>query len=156
MSGSMEYTGGMGWVDLIVTLDLDHVLRLAEIDYAPLEGDAYTYAADLQFYAGNMGDLDEYNLTYGAVEEYGLATDYINFFWSAASASASYSQRTVHSSRITFSPQADTAGIATKDARYRIAHFNTVAEVFGYDPTGKDMLFADVTESGTFSGISLR
>lgn len=156
MSGYMEYTGGMGWTDLIVTLDLDHVLRLAEIDYAPLEGDAYTYADDLQFYAGNMGDLDEYNLTYGAVEEYGLATDYINFFWSAASASASYSQRTVHSSRVTFSSQEDTAGIATKDARYRIAHFDTVAEVFGYDPTGGDMLFADVTESGTFSGISLR
>ena len=156
ISGYMEYTGSIGWVDLIVTLDLDHVLRLAEIDYAPLEGDAFEYADEVQFYAGNLSDLNEYDLTFDAVEEYGLSTDYINFFWSADSAEAAYSDRTVHSSRITFTPQEDTAGIPVSEARYRIAHFDAVSEVYGYDCTQNDLLFADITTAGTFDGISLR
>lgn len=156
MSGPMEYMGGMGTVELVVELDLDHVLRLAEIDYEPLEGDAYQYADKVQTYAGNLSDLNSYNLTYDAVEEHGLSTDFINFFWSAASSSSAYSDRTVHSSRITFSAQSDTAGIPTAESRYRIAHFDVVAEVYGYDCTGNDLLFADITTSGTFGGIALR
>ena len=156
ISGYMEYTGSIGWVDLIVTLDLDHVLRLAEIDYEPLEGDAYQYADEMQFYAGDLSDLNEYNLTYDAVEQYGLSTDYINFFWSAKSATSSYSDRIIHSSRISFSAQDDTAGVATSDSRYRIAHFNVVSEIYGYNCLSDDLLFADITTAGTFGGVSLR
>lgn len=155
-TGFMEYNWGTGAGNQILSIDYDHLIKKTEIDYIPLDGDAYSYETEMQYYPGDVSDLNEKNYTYEATEEYGLSTDMVNFFYSAPSSNSPYSQRTMYSSRITVSPKSDTTSKAISDSRYSIAHFSINAQVFGYDVQSGENLYADTMEVSAFGDSAMR
>lgn len=156
VTGFMEMANGMGYYNQILTIDYEHIVRLAEVDYQALEGDAYEYATEMQYYPGNLSDLNAKNLSYGATTGYGVSTQMINFFYSAVNAGDSYSSRTIHSSKITVSPTAATNAVSVADSRYAIAHFTVNAEVYGYDASSGKNLYADSMTVQAFGGSAMR
>lgn len=155
-TGYMEAVFGNGSFNQILFIDIEHILKLASIDYTPLEGDAYQYEEQIQYYPGEVSDLNERNMTYAATQNYGLNTNMINFFWSAASINSSQSSRTMYSHKITVAPTASTSATAVSDARYSIAHFNVNAQIYGYDAASGENLYADSMTVATFGDSGLR
>ena len=151
-SGFMEYNYATGYGNQILSIDYEHLVKQTEIDYVPLEGDAYTYQTEMQYYPGFASDLNSRNLTYDSVEDLGISTLMYNFFWSALSADSSYSSRTIHSSRITITPTVSTQAVSVADSRYRIAYFYVNTEIYGYDVQDGTNLYADVMEVDSFTG----
>lgn len=155
-TGYMEAVFGNGSFNQILFIDTEHILKLASVDYTPLEGDAYQYEEQIQYYPGEVSDLNERNMTYTATQDYGLNTNMINFFWSAASINSSQSSRTMYSHKITVTPTVSTSATAVSDARYSIAHFNVNAQVYGYDAASGENLYADSMTVATFGDSGLR
>lgn len=156
VTGFMEMANGMGYYNQILTIDYEHIVRLAEVDYQALEGDAYEYGTEMQYYPGNLSDLNDKNISYDATTEYGVSTQMINFFYSAVGAGDAYSSRTIHSSKITVSPTAETNAVSVADSRYAVAHFTVNAAVYGYDASSGKNLFADSMTVQAFGGSAMR
>lgn len=149
-TGFMEATSSMGYSNQILSIDTSSLIKLSADsvakDYVPLtESDetAYEYTDVMQYYPGNFDDLNDKGLMYDAVQEYGMSTHMINFFFGAESLSTPYTQRTMYSSRITVSPTAETNATSVADSRYSIAHFTVTAKVYGYSEDSGLNLYAD-------------
>lgn len=154
VTGFME-TLGMGAVNLIMTVDYEHIIKLTDIDYSPLSGDYYQYEKDMQLYSGRMSDISPDAGLYELTEEYGIDTEIINFFYSKPYGSVSDGDKRIHSSRITVAPTAYTASSLVKESRNNIAYFKVQSQVYDYDSTnGK--LYADMMSVGKFGGNGLR
>lgn len=155
-TGFMEIYGAMGSYNIVMTLDYEHIVQLADIDYQSLSGDAYVYGSDMQYYAGNLADLNETDMARDAVEDLGLSTMMVNYYYSAASANAPLAQRTMYSHSFTVMPSESTNAYTVADSRYRIAYFDVTTKVYGYDPSGGENLYADSMTVNTFGGSGLR
>lgn len=79
-TGFMETTVNLGEVHTLMTIDYEHIVKLTSIDYEPLEGDAFVAEEEIQYYPGDIDDLNERGKTFDATEEYGLSTRMINYF----------------------------------------------------------------------------
>lgn len=162
VSGFMEVAGGMGSGLQIFYMDYDHIIKLSDenVDYKELSGDSYSFETSGSFYPGNYADLNDKNLTYGETSKNGLSTKMINFWYSANGANAPYSTRKVYNSKITFSPTDETNAKNVSDARYEIAHFNILTNVYGYDAETSrkngEELYYDSMSVQTFGGNGLR
>lgn len=155
VTGYMEVVGGMGQLEQLLTIDYEHIIKLSEVDYEPLTGDFYEYQSEIQYYPGDRNDVtsnEKYqNLGYELILENGLSTEMINFFYSVGSSGS-----TVYSSRIEFTPTAATNARTVSDSRYIIAEFDVNAQIYGYDITSGDRLYADSMTVQTFGSSSLR
>ena len=139
-TGFMEIYGAMGSYNIVMTLDYEHIIQLADIDYQSLSGDAYVYGSDMQYYAGNLADLNETDMARDAVEDLGLSTMMVNYYYSATSANAPLAQRTMYSHSFTVTPTESTNAYTVADSRYRLAYFDVTTKVYGYDPSGGENL----------------
>lgn len=155
-TGYMEIGDAGGSYNVIMTLDYEYIIQLADIDYEALSGDSYVYGNELQYYAGDLSDLNEMNLTYDAVEDLGLSTMMVNFYYSASSASAPLSQRTMYSHSFTVTPTVSTNAYTVAESRYRIAYFNVTTNIYGYDPSCGENLYADSMTVTAFGGRGMR
>lgn len=155
-TGFMEIYGAMGSYNIVMTLDYEHIIQLADIDYQSLSGDAYVYGSDMQYYAGNLADLNETDMARDAVEDLGLSTMMVNYYYSATSANAPLAQRTMYSHSFTVTPTESTNAYTVADSRYRIAYFDVTTKVYGHDPSGGENLYADSMTVNTFGGSGLR
>lgn len=153
-SGFMEIMGAMGYMNLIMYVDYDHIIKVADIDYQALSGTAYEYASKLQYYPGSVTDLNERDLTYDATNEYGVSADLFAYYFSCGSLSDPVSARTMYSHRVTITPTPSTNAVQVKDARYKIAKFNVVNEIYGYD--GEAQLYGDSMSVNYFDGYGMR
>lgn len=150
ITGYMEVASSMGAANQILSIDYKHLVKLSEdevrADYVPLTENtqsAYAYSEKMQYYPGDKSDLTERNLTYNAVKQYGMGTHLIDFFFSAQQMPSAYTDRKVHSSRITITPDKETAATIVSEARYSVAHFNVDALVYDYDEARDGSLYAD-------------
>lgn len=143
VTGFMEIASGMGYNDLILEIDYDHIIKLATVDYEPLTGDSFQYQTDMQYYPGNSKDLSNKNMCYELMTDGGLSTDMINFFYSTLDSMLPTTSRTQYSSRITVTPTVGTNANKVADSRYMMAYFDVNAQVFGYDHTSEEKLYAD-------------
>ena len=155
-TGFMEIYGAMGSYNIVMTLDYEHIVQLADIDYQSLSGDAYVYGSDMQYYAGNLSDLNERDMARDAVEELGLSTMMVNYYYSAVSATAPLAQRTMYSHSFTVTPTESTNAYTVADSRYRLAYFDVTTKVYGYNPSEGENLYADSMTVNTFGGSGLR
>lgn len=133
VTGYMEAATGMGTYSQVLTIDYDQLIRLSSCDYEPLDGDAYQYESEMQYYPGDMDDLNENNVTYQNVLENGISTPLINYFYSATSLAAADTTKTVYDSKITITPSAAANAQTVAQSRYTIADFSVNALVYGYD-----------------------
>lgn len=159
-TGFMETTVNLGEVHTLMTIDYEHIVKLTSIDYEPLEGDAFVAQEEIQYYAGDLDDLNERSKTFDATEEYGLSTRMINYFFTATGLNSSYQSRTAYDSRITVAPTASTNAQTVANSRYNIAYFSVSSEIFGYDPTvaaeSGEKLYYDSMTLGTFTSANMR
>lgn len=155
VTGFMEVSMQMGALNQILTIDYDHIIKLAKVDYTPLSGDAYQYNSSMQYYPSGYADVNNRNMTYDAISEYGITTDMINFYFSASGLDAPVSSRSIYSSKITVSPTLATNALTVADSRYTIAHFDINTQVYGYDSTKED-LYADEMRVQTFGTNGIR
>ncbi len=149
VTGFMEVAGGMGYVNLILELDYEHMIKLAEVDYQALEGDSYQYQSDMQYYPGAAKDLSDKDLCYDTMLDGGLSTDLVNFFYSAAS-------KAQYSSRITVTPTVGTNANTVADSRYMMAHFDVHTQIYGYDASSDEVLLADTMTVQSMGGSGMR
>lgn len=159
-TGFMETTVNLGEVHTLMTIDYEHIVKLTSIDYEPLEGDAFVAEEEIQYYPGDIDDLNERGKTFDATEEYGLSTRMINYFFTATGLNSSYQSRTAYDSRITVAPTASTNAQTVANSRYNIAYFSVSSEIFGYDPTVAaecgEKLYYDSMTLGTFTSSNMR
>lgn len=159
-TGFMETTVNLGEVHTLMTIDYEHIVKLTSIDYEPLEGDAFIAEEEIQYYPGDIDDLNERGKTFDATEEYGLSTRMINYFFTATGLNSSYQSRTAYDSRITVAPTASTNAQTVANSRYNIAYFSVSSEIFGYDPTVAaecgEKLYYDSMTLGTFTSANMR
>lgn len=159
-TGFMETTVNLGEVHTLMTIDYEHIVKLTSIDYEPLEGDAFIAEEEIQYYPGDIDDLNERGKTFDATEEYGLSTRMINYFFTATGLNSSYQSRTAYDSRITVAPTASTNAQTVANSRYNIAYFSVSSEIFGYDPTvaaeSGEKLYYDSMTLGTFTSANMR
>lgn len=159
-TGFMETTVNLGEVHTLMTIDYEHIVKLTSIDYEPLEGDAFVAEEEIQYYPGDIDDLNERGKTFDATEEYGLSTRMINYFFTATGLNSSYQSRTACDSRITVAPTASTNAQTVANSRYNIAYFSVSSEIFGYDPTVAaecgEKLYYDSMTLGTFTSANMR
>ena len=155
-TGFMEIYDAMGSYNIVMTLDYEHIVQLADIDYQSLSGDAYVYGNDMQYYAGTLDDLNETGIASDAAEDLGLSTMMVNYYYSAASANAPLAQRTMYSHSFTVTPTESTNAYTVADSRYRLAYFDVTTKVYGYDPSEGENLYADSMTVNTFGGSGLR
>ena len=120
-TGFMEVAVDLGEMHTLMTIDYEHIVKLTSIDYEPLEGDAFVAEEEIQYYPGDIDDLNERGKTFDATEEYGLSTRMINYFFTATGLNSSYQSRTAYDSRITVAPTASTNVQTVADSRYDIA-----------------------------------
>ena len=153
-TGFMEVGMAMGQTDMIMTLDYEHIVRLASIDFTPLEGDAYSVGDEFAYYPGSNSDLSEHDLDYAAMENYGLSIDIANYYYTASSIDASIYSRTMYSHKITVTPTAATNADTVANSRYKIAEFTTNTKIYGYD--GSSNLYADNMSVNSFGGYGRR
>ena len=153
-TGFMEGGMAMGKTDMIMTLDYEHTVRLASIDFTPLEGDAYSIGDEFAYYPGSNSDLSEHDLDYAAMENYGLSIDIANYYYTASSIDASKYSRTMYSHKITVTPTAATNADTVANSRYKIAEFTTNTKIYGYD--GSSNLYADNMSVNSFGGYGRR
>lgn len=138
-TGYMEMAGGMGGINMIMTVDKNSFIKLTGIDYAPLSGDSYEYSDTIQYYPGNLSDLNSNNTAYDAVIQSGLSTNLVNFFYSMGKSGTK-----MHSSRITVTPTKETNAKTVADSRYETAHFIVNTQIYGYSV--EDELYADILQ----------
>lgn len=159
-TGFMEIAVDMGEVHSLLTLDYEHIVKLTSIDYKPLEGESFVAREEIQYYPGDLDDLNGRGKTFDATEEYGLSTRMINYFFTASGLNTSYQSRTAYNSRITVSPTAATNAQTVADSRYNIAYFSVSGEIFGYDPVAAaergEKLYYDSMTLGTFTDANAR
>lgn len=159
-TGFMEIAVDLGEVHTLLTLDYEHIVKLTSIDYEPLEGDAFVAQEEMQYYPGELSDLNERGKTFDATEELGLSTRMINYFFTATGLNSSYQTRTAYDSRITVSPTEATNSQTVADSRYNIARFNVSGEIIGYDPVSAAedglKLYYDSMTLGTFTDANVR
>lgn len=159
-TGFMEVAVDLGEMHTLMTIDYEHIVKLTSIDYEPLEGDAFVAEEEIQYYPGDIDDLNERGKTFDATEEYGLSTRMINYFFTATGLNSSYQSRTAYDSRITISPTESTNSATVADSRYNIAYFNVSNEILGYDPTvaaeNGEKLYYDAMTLGTFTSSNMR
>ncbi len=156
----MEVAVDLGEMHTLMTIDYEHIVKLTTIDYEPLEGDAFIAEEEIQYYPGDIDDLNERGKTFDATEEYGLSTRMINYFFTATGLNSSYQSRTAYDSRITVAPTASTNAQTVANSRYNIAYFSVSSEIFGYDPTVAaecgEKLYYDSMTLGTFTSANMR
>lgn len=159
-TGFMEVAVDLGEMHTLMTIDYEHIVKLTTIDYEPLEGDAFIAEEEIQYYPGDIDDLNERGKTFDATEEYGLSTRMINYFFTATGLNSSYQSRTAYDSRITVAPTPSTNAQTVADSRYDIAYFSVSSEIFGYDPTvaaeSGEKLYYDSMTLGTFTSANMR
>ena len=159
-TGFMEVAVDLGEMHTLMTIDYEHIVKLTSIDYEPLEGDAFVAEEEIQYYPGDIDDLNERGKTFDATEEYGLSTRMINYFFTATGLNSSYQSRTACDSRITVAPTASTNAQTVANSRYNIAYFSVSSEIFGYDPTVAaecgEKLYYDSMTLGTFTSANMR
>ncbi len=159
-TGFMEVAVDLGEMHTLMTIDYEHIVKLTSIDYEPLEGDAFIAEEEIQYYPGDIDDLNERGKTFDATEEYGLSTRMINYFFTATGLNSSYQSRTAYDSRITVAPTASTNAQTVANSRYNIAYFSVSSEIFGYDPTVAaecgEKLYYDSMTLGTFTSANMR
>ncbi len=152
-TGFMEQAFAMGAYNSILTLDYEHIIKISEMDYTPLSGSNYSYSNSIKYYAGSLDDLNSQNLTKNAIDSSGVANEMINLFYSATTANANVSNRTMHSFSMTVTPTESTNSSTVKDSRYQIADFNLNYKVYGYNPTSGNKLYAD-SMTATYFGTN--
>ncbi len=150
-TGFMEVMMGMGSYNVIMTIDYDHIVQLSSIDYTPLSGDSYDYGEPMQYYAGDLADLNDTDMSKGASEELGLSTEMINYYYTSSS-----SGKKMYSHSYTVTPNSSTNAYTVADSRYRIARFDTTTKIYGYNPQTDGTLCADSMTVNTFGGNALR
>lgn len=156
VTGFMEVASGMSYINQILTIDYEHIVKLASVDYEPLSGDAYQYQTKMQYYPGDENDLKQKGLNYEIMMENGLSTDMVNFFFSTQNLDLPTSSRRQYSSRITVTPTVGTNAKTVADSRYVMANFDVNAQVFGYDVLSNEELFADVMTVQKMGSTGLR
>lgn len=157
VTGYMEVMNSMGTYEQVLTIDYDHIIKLADCDYAPLEGDAYVIEKPMQYYPGKTDDIDKGGRLHDNIMKNGLTTDIVNYYYSAESTETTPINRTVYNSKITISPTSATKANAIADSRYRIAEFKVNSQVYGYNPAKtKEKLFADTLTIQTFGSNAMR
>lgn len=151
MTGFMEAASSMGASNQILSLDYNHIVKISDEEvakeYVSLDekasGQSYQFEETMQYYPGDKKDLNERNISFEAIKEYGIGTHLYNFFYSMENSSVPYTKRNIYSSRITVSPTSDTKVQNVADSRYSLAHFSVNTEVFGYDYNCGESLYAD-------------
>lgn len=159
-TGFMEIAVDLGEVHTLLTLDYTHIIKLTSIDYEPLEGDAFVSREEVQYYPGDLDDLNIRGKTFDATEEYGLSTRMVNYFFSTTGLNSSYQSRKAYDCRITVSPTVATNSQTVADSRYNIAYFTVSNEIIGYDPVSAaesgEKLYFDSMTLGTFTDANMR
>lgn len=156
VTGFMEAATAMGYNNLILRIDYEHMLKIAETDYTPLTGDSYTYQSKMQYYPGNVNDLSDRDMCYDIMKDGGLSTDLVNFFFTAPSLDFSTQNRTQLSSRVEITPSAGTNSTTVAESRYRMAYFDINTQVFDYDPKTDETLYADVMGVNSMGSLGMR
>ena len=150
VTGFMEMMFNYGARTIQMDIDYTHITRLSSLDYAPLQGDAYKYRTETVDYGNNSPDRNR-NM-YSAMQEYGMTTPMINFFYTAPSADAELSERTMFSHRITYTPL--DADEPASQLTYSTVHYDTETYVYGYGGTGN--LYYDSLTVSNDRNIGLR
>lgn len=150
VTGFMEMMFNYGARTIQMDIDYTHITRLSSLDYAPLQGDAYKYRTETVDYGNNSPDRNR-NM-YSAMQEYGMTTPMINFFYTAPSADAELSERTMFSHRITYTPL--DADEPASQLTYSTVHYDTEIYVYGYGGTGN--LYYDSLTVSNDRNIGLR
>lgn len=134
-TGPMELLFGMGASEHRLVLDTTSIVRITSFNYEPLEGDAYIYTGEVQHYSGNAEDIS--SQYYDSLADYSLTTALYNFFYSSGDNGETGDK--VYDCKITVLPTAQTSATSLKDARYNLAHFNVVTQVYGYNVKDMDL-----------------
>lgn len=150
VTGFMEMMFNYGARTIQMDIDYTHITRLSSLDYVPLQGDAYKYRTETVDYGNNSPDRNR-NM-YSAMQEYGMTTPMINFFYTAPSADAELSERTMFSHRITYTPL--DADEPASQLTYSTVHYDTEIYVYGYGGTGN--LYYDSLTVSNDRNIGLR
>ena len=145
VTGFMEACDGMGYMNMIMTIDYDTLIKLPTCDYKPLEGEAYTFSDKMQYYAGTTDDLDKKDLIHDSLLNDGFNTHMYNFFYD--------SNKTMYDSKITITPTQDTNNKKVKESRYEIKHFDISTQIFDYNVKDNKKLFADVSVVQKYSKV---
>lgn len=155
VTGMMELMTHYGTNNIIMTIDREHIIKLTEIDYEPLVGDAYEFnGKEFTYYAGSNSDFSYSDSVYDIMLKYGFGNRNVNFYWSAANINADYADRTIYSSRITIAPTGVTNEKTVAQSRYQFATFTSNTQIFGYD--GSESLYADCYTTKTIINNGLR
>ena len=157
-STGMESSGFMGLTGKRLRIDYDYMIPLDDsaVDYTPLEGDSFVYSSTTHSYAFDASDLVQGDNMYSYMEEYGLFTNLINFYFSATgTVNADTQGGAVYSTKITLTPTGVAANMSVSDMRYNIAEFNVVSYIYGYDATEQN-LCVDGMGVQNFSGATGR
>lgn len=157
-STGMESMGSMGLTGKRLRIDYDYMIPLDDsaVDYTPLEGDSFVYSSTTHSYAFDASDLVLGDNMYSYMEEYGLFTNLINFYFSANGIiNADTQGGTVYSTKITLTPTGIAANMSVSDMRYNIAEFNMVSYIYGYDAREQN-LCVDGMGVQNFSGVTGR
>lgn len=152
VTGFMEVASSMGYVNQILNIDYEHIIKVKDIDYTPLSGDACEYSAETQYYAGKLTDLNDRDLTKTATDNYSLYTQLINFYYSCEDTSLPDSLKKMYSHKITVTPLS--SGSTVAEARYQIAHFYVNTKIYGYDLS--ENLYADSMTVDSLGGYGMR
>ncbi len=153
VTGFMEVAGAMGQMNMVMTLDYEHIVKLAYVDYEPLVEDAFMLGDEFVYYPGELEDLQD-DTAYETASEYGVSQDLVNFYYSASSQNESVYSRTLYSHRITVTPKASANAQTVAQSRYKPVAFDTRTEIFGYD--GKANLYADNMSLNVIGGSGMR
>lgn len=149
-TGFMEMMS-MGSVKSMLHIDYEHIIKLTDIDYAPLTGDNYAYNAIMPYYSGSIStDLKNMDVK-SLLEKYGAGQELINFFYTRNG-----SDKKILSSKITVTPTEATANVPLSEAKYMMSEMNVNTQLYGYDYTDSAELYADTVTVSLFSSGSLR
>ncbi|MFI3329398.1 MAG: InlB B-repeat-containing protein [bacterium] len=150
VTGFMENVSGMGHVDMLMIPDYDHIIKVNEINYTPIDGEKpFTYTEEFAYYPGSTDDFSNNNTIYNTTQEYGTSTDFYNFFYTEDNANG------IKSFRLTSTPTISTSATNVSEQKGQVAYYDRKVEVYDFD-VKKESLTADKMASQTFGYTGLR
>ena len=157
VTGFMEIASAMGSMNMIMTIDFDHILKVNNFQYEFLEGDAYSYSREELYYPGNADDLDNNNLSKDIIEGYGISNNFINLYFSTSDFNEDMVyNRHMYSFSYSVTPKAGVNSATVADSRNRAVVFDVNTNIYGYTPDSYNRLYADSMTTTTLGGLGLR
>lgn len=157
VTGFMEIASAMGSMNMIMTIDYDHILKVPNYEYDFLEGDAYRYTREELYYPGSVGDLSDQNLAKELVEEYGISSNFFNLYFSTSDYREDFFlNRSMYSFSYTVTPKSGSNASTVAESRFRPVVLDVDTKIYGYIPDSNQFLYGDSMTATTVVGLGMR